>query len=102
MVSFTLLLKPIFRCTDHIGHASFLSLRSFYFLAVTQTVLSLLIRVQLKQFKGGITSGVFILSLTFIECLPHARRYARCRGPRDESDTVSALSVAHGLGEGVQ
>ena len=87
MFSFRSVLKHIFCCLDHIGHA-FLSLRSFSFSTITQTVLSLLIGVQLKQFKGRITSGVFIHSLTFIECLPHVRHCARGRGPRGESDSL--------------
>lgn len=101
MFSFTSLLKLIFHCLDHIGHA-FLSLRSFSFLTVTQTVLSLLIEVQLKQFKSRITSDVFIHSLKFIECLPHVRHCATGRGPRGESDTVSALWLVHSLGGDVQ
>ena len=76
MFSFSSLLKHIFCCLDHIAHA-FLSFRSFSFSTMTQTVLSLLIGVQLKQFKGRITSDIFIHSLTFIECLPHVRHCAR-------------------------
>lgn len=43
--------KPIFHRLDHIGYASFLSLRFFFFLVVIQTVLSLLIS-PIEQFEG--------------------------------------------------
>lgn len=59
---------------------------------MTQTVLSLLIGVQLKQFKGTITSDIFIHSLTFIECLPHVRHCARGRGNEVNQSLCPAAS----------